>query len=266
MSEARPQNELMVTRLSGAGNTFFLVDGFESKISEIEAQNLAVRICRDTPGMETDGLFVIEKDSEADFRWTFFNDDGSRPRMCGNAARCAGLYWALKSKFKKPSFKFKTLAGLVTGEVLGSIPDENGNYPVAVELPELKNTGGAIQIGTEELFFINTGVPHLVVVEEPLISRAEILRSAKELGTEGANVTFVNQNKAVSFERGVEDFTLACGTGAIAAAAFLRKKQGGQKQIIEMPGGTLTVEWLSDLRPRLTGPARVDGQTKVERI
>lgn len=261
MSEASPK----VTRLSGAGNTFFLFDGFLHRISDANAKKLAVRLCRETPGAETDGFFVIEQDDGADFKWNFFNDDGSRPRMCGNAARCAALYWAHKHEFKKTKFQFKTAAGLVTCEVYKDEPDEVGNYRVAVDLPELRSPGGPIKIGNEILFFINTGVPHLVTEEEPIAQRAEMLRHAPELGTEGANVTFVNGAKAVSYERGVEDFTLACGTGAIAAAAFLKKKSPGPVQQIEMPGGALTVEWLSEMRPRLIGPARIDGELVLER-
>lgn len=261
MSESLPT----VTRLSGAGNTFFLFDGFEHRISDEAAQRLAVQLCRETPGMETDGFFVIEKDADAAFRWNFFNDDGSRPRMCGNAARCAALYWAQKKQFKEKSFKFKTAAGLVHCEIRTTEPDENNNYQIAVDLPELRSSGGPIQIGNEVFFFINTGVPHIVTEEEPVAERAEKLRFAKELGTDGANVTFVNEPKAVSFERGVEDFTLACGTGAIAAAAFFRKRNPGSIQVVEMPGGFLTVEWVSELRPRLIGPARIDGTLQLER-
>lgn len=258
-------NELPLVRMSGAGNTFFLVDGFEHPISEIESQKLTLEACRQTAGKETDGLFVLIPDGEVDFKWLFFNDDGSKPQMCGNAARCAALYWAKKSKFTKMKVRFRTSVGIIQGEVLTKSPDSSGNYLVKVELPKLADPGREIAIGDEKFFFINTGVPHLVVAENPDPIRGGLLRRAPELGVEGANVTFVDGNKAVSFERGVENFTQACGTGAIAAAAYLRQKNSGTKFQIQMPGGTLEVEWLDSVRAQLTGPTKFDFEMKFER-
>lgn len=253
-----------LTRLSGAGNTFFLVDGFEEPITEEQAHRLTLQVCQKTSGKETDGLFVLRPDPKLDFQWLFFNEDGSRPKMCGNAARCAALYFGKKKGFSVLSSHFGTAVGTIHSEIRTTTPDAAGNYQVAVELPELENQGTMIKIGDESFYFINTGVPHLIVEEEPVLGRGKQLRSAQELGPEGANVTFVNGIKAVTFERGVEDFTLACGTGAVAAAAYLRRKLNEKVFKIEMPGGLLQVEWMNPLRARLTGPVKFDFEMTTE--
>ncbi len=253
-----------LTRLSGAGNTFFLLDGFTFPTSETQAQALTTKICREIPGKETDGFFVILPDPQVDFRWMFFNDDGSKPDMCGNAARCAALFFTLNTGFKNMNPTFRTEAGIIQSEVLSPAPDKTGNYKVAVDLPELRESGKQIKIGQESFFFINTGVPHLVVLENPDRDRGRSLRSARELGEEGANVTFLKGNRAVSFERGVENFTRACGTGAIAAAAYLKTKGSGTHFKIEMPGGALEVRWLSPMHPRLIGPVKIDFKIELD--
>jgi diaminopimelate epimerase len=116
----------------------------------------------------------------------------------------------------------------------------------------------------KSVFSINTGVPHLVVEGEPDFALAQKLRRAPELGPAGSNVTFVDRDheeaeqlQAITFERGVENFTLACGTGAVAAAEFQRASHPAQTEVwIEMPGGALRVRW-EDSRPLLSGPVEL---------
>ena len=125
-------------------------------------------------------------------------------------------------------------------------------------------------------FYCDTGVPHLViecqqiVTDEQLKQRARELRSHIDFMPRGTNVTYVKLErdaknvKAVSYERGVEDFTLACGTGAAAAAAYNFKFRGALQTEVEMPGGTLIMD-LSDLqRPVMTGPAEFLGSYEYE--
>jgi diaminopimelate epimerase len=169
--------------------------------------------------------------------------------------------------FSSPQVKFKTGAGLITTELL---PDRRVRVimsPVKITNTdlELKTHTGA----TEKFFFVNTGVPHLVQKIHNLEDRANLkdmareVRSHKELGAAGSNVTFYVENspgkiEAVTFERGVEDYTLACGTGAVAAAkahAYESKKEHIE---VKMPGGKLEVDFPSaDPHPRMTGEAIV---------
>lgn len=249
-----------VTRMSGAGNTFFVVNNLDQTFKVPDRRQFTRWLCQHIQGLHSDGLLVLEKEQGVDFRWDFYNEDGSSAEMCGNAARCAAQYFYSQIGPKK-EISFMTLAGLVKAEVL-----KDGN--VKVELPALKNAGAFREIEInkhkEEYFFINTGVPHLIVEGEPDQDLGQALRQSEELQPAGSNVTFVQENspgeiQAVTYERGVEDFTLACGTGAVAAAAFGREKNPLLKRfLIEMPGGDLLVEWLSDKTVALTGPAQFD--------
>lgn len=255
------------THMNGAGNTFLMTDARQNPVSETVSQRAAFakRICSQIGGLTADGLVILEASNPAeppvDFQWDFYNSDGSPAEMCGNAARCVTRFFIEKIK-NQSQVSFQTQAGLIIGR-----PDLHTNRTV-VTMPKLSQPGQFLEltIGKTrgEFYVINTGVPHLVVEGEPVADAALILRKAPELGPAGANVTFYEETTpghvtAVTFERGVDDFTLACGTGAVAAAAFAREKNPFLKKFdIEMPGGVLTVEWLTDTSATLSGPADFD--------
>lgn len=255
-----------VTRMSGAGNSFFFVDGFTKPFEISDRREFARLLCQSTTGLHADGVVIVEKTQKADFRWDFYNEDGSSAEMCGNAARCAGFYFFTQIQ-EQPKLSFETIAGTVHAEILSP-------GWVRVDLPKLRAKGEfkMIRVGkkSEDYFCINTGVPHVIVEGEPNAELAEILRRAEEFGPAGSNVTFVQEDapgemKAVTFERGVEDFTLACGTGAVAAAAFGREANPFLKSfLIEMPGGELSVEWTDEVSVALTGPARFDFELQLD--
>lgn len=255
-----------VSRMSGAGNTFFFLDAFKQIISVPDRRVFARNLCQSTPGLHADGVVIVEKSNTADFRWDFYNEDGSSAEMCGNAARCAAFYY-YSTINDKPESSFETVAGLVRAEILSP-------GWVRVDLPRLHAQGEFREIRidkkSEEFFCINTGVPHVIVEGEPDVEFGEKLRRAQEFGPAGSNVTFVQEEspgemKAVTFERGVEDFTLACGTGAVAAAAFGREANPFLKEfLIEMPGGELGVEWTDELTVSLTGPAKFEFDLQLD--
>lgn len=252
----------LIARMSGAGNTFFFWNLLEQPIPVESRSGLARFLCDSFEGFYTDGLVFLEKDpgGQADFKWDFYNADGSHAEMCGNAARCAALYFQDRMG-GKAKCTFMTAAGLIAAEV-----HEGGH--VEVLMPALPEDGKFIEIALngrkEEFFFVNTGVPHLVVEGEPQEELAKVLRRAPELGKAGANVTFFSETapgevEAITFERGVENFTLACGTGAVAAAAFsMMKNPLLKKHSIEMPGGQLQVEWKTRHQALLSGPAQFE--------
>jgi diaminopimelate epimerase len=241
------------TRWSGAGNTFYIADSWTGgwNCSESLRSNYAKKICNLFTLAPTDGLLYIEPCDNYDFKWDFYNSDGSRAEMCGNAARCAAQYFFKRIK-EKNEIEFLTLAGPIGARILDS-------SQVAVRMPKQTEHPSFIN----EIFYINTGVPHLVVEGNPDIARARSLRPLP--GPRGSNVTFVtklgrNTCEACTFERGVENFTAACGTGAVAAALYLKNKfqidslEANQYQI-QMPGGLLQVENASfNSSPLLLGP------------
>src|SRR5271169_3214800 len=105
------QNRIRFTKMTGSGNDFIIIDNRALKLEKERGRELARLACRRRMSVGADGLIFIENDSEADFRWQFFNADGSEAEMCGNGARCAARFALLKSIVNKERFSFRTLAG-----------------------------------------------------------------------------------------------------------------------------------------------------------
>lgn len=238
-------------RISGAGNSFYIFDNINGRISRTKNRaQLAQKICTQFNNLKTDGLIFLEKHGDYDFEWDFYNNDGSQAEMCGNAARCVSLFYHKFVK-RKEQITFKTLAGTIETQILSA-------NKIKVVMPALSRPQQL-----EGYFYINTGVPHIVVAELPDKNLAKKLRPNPP--PSGANITFLNGNKAVTYERGVEDFTSACGTGAVAAAAFIFYKSGQHNSIITMPGGNLEV-FIQDFntRPLLVGDAKFDFELETK--
>ena len=272
-----------IIKLSGAGNTFAVIDGransqweiFKNKIN-ISASEIAKIICDPIMGLATDGFLIVQDGSPGfDFDWSFFNSDGSTAEMCGNAARCAA-YFCKEYQLANDAttIKFKTGAGLVTAELLSESEIEIKMPPA--QILEAQKSLYTNALGEQTFLYTNTGVPHLV---QKISSRFDYLelkemaresRHHSELLPAGANVTFFSEIgfgkiKAVTFERGVEDFTPACGTGAVAAAlAYYTENSQSEEVSVEMPGGKLRVQFdLGIKSPRLIGNAILIGEFRI---
>lgn len=272
---------LTITKMSGAGNTFALIDARrDSAWEEIEKKfglsrpEFARRLCHQVTGVGVDGLLLIQSGSAGfDFDWDFYNSDGSTAEMCGNAARCAARFCGESLvATEKNQFRFKTGAGLVMTEALG-------DAKIRVKMPEARFLQKEISLKTksssvEKFALVNTGVPHLVQKIHDMLDvtslkdMAREARSHHDLQPAGANVTFFAEHaagtiKAVTFERGVEDYTLACGTGAVAAALVHSATSGKMNVEVQMPGGILQVLFLEDdPHPLMTGEAVFIGEFK----
>lgn len=232
---------MKVAKMSGAGNTFAVanVQGLEADLSQ-----LAKDLCQK---LGADGFLGVETAENADIRLHFYNADGSRGEMCGNGARCVCKF-AYDNGLAGESVTLQTDAGQVFGWRLG----ENA-YRVQLNLPsvvDLQRTEDAayIELG-------DPGVPHCVfrldqlefTQKKRLLPAFLVLRHKKEF-PKGVNVNFYcllgeGRARIVTFERGVEDFTLACGTGSASVAVVLWK-QGllpGNVLEAENEGGLLTV-------------------------
>ncbi len=252
--------------ISGAGNTFHIIsedsDSESAKLTSAWSQSQKKQFTQKACNLNAaDGLIFLKNGLTV--TWDFYNNDGSDAEMCGNATRCVGLYLSQICQDKSTLWNLKTTAGLIRIEKVN---------------PELfKVVMTAIQIFNSELgFYCDTGVPHLVQQLKDLNTFAEhkeearILRNHSEFQPRGTNVTYVellqdeHKVKAVSYERGVEDFTKACGTGAMAAAAYNLMKRGSVETQVEMPGGTLMMN-LADLKqPIMIGPAKLVGKYEYE--
>ena len=203
-------------------------------------QSLAKKICDRKFGVGADGLLFLEKSKIADVKMRIFNPDGSEAQMCGNGARCVALYMG------KPYLKIQTKAGIIEAEVKrdnvnpvrntahirANLIVSNG---VKIKLTDPKEIKLDIPIKINnrllKVNFINTGVPHTVISVEGLdeinvVNLGRQIRYHQKFKPSGTNVDFVealsnNSIKIRTYERGVEDETLACGTGAVASALIL---------------------------------------------
>lgn len=271
----------VITKMSGAGNTFALVDARKGsawadleKTLGMARPQFAKMVCDRVLGVGTDGFLLIEDGSEGfDFHWDFYNNDGSTAEMCGNAARCAARFcYETLGTDGTGVLRFKTGAGLVVTQVLG-------NGRIRVKMPEARFIQELIELktkssSTEKFALVNTGVPHLVQMIHAfsdtvaLKDMAREARSHHDLQPSGANVTFftveaAGKIRAVTFERGVEDYTLACGTGAVAAALVHSKESKDSIVEVQMPGGLMQVTFISgDTHPLMEGDAVFIGDFK----
>lgn len=228
------------TKCQGAGNDFILIDNRDGKVQK-KLQELGVdlptfvrKLCAFHTGVGADGLILIEEpdNPENDFKWQFFNADGSVAEMCGNGSRCAVRFAYEKGIVNKEHVKFETLAGVIEAWI-----KENGKV-VKVQLtkPFGLKLDFEIPLEGETLKgnFLNTGVPHVVVYtnnlkEFDVRKYGSAIRYHKMFAPAGTNVNFIepisdNEIAIRTYERGVEDETLACGTGSTASAiiAYLK--------------------------------------------
>lgn len=262
-------------KLSGAGNDFVVLNNSDGAIDPASYPDLARRLCCRRLSIGADGLMVIEGSDRADFCMAFFNADGSAGEMCGNGARCicrCGYELGLAGETQT----VETPSGLVTGQRL-----DKRRYRVRLtdptffeELRPARVDGTDHPCAYAELG--HPGLPHGVLELPGLASMS--LEELRPLGKalrwheefpKGANINFYEltaPDRAVlrTYERGVEDFTLACGTGSASTALTIARKAGREAMTVylENPGGTLEVE----IVPRegflfpalyLTGPTNI---------
>ncbi|MFZ4403710.1 MAG: diaminopimelate epimerase [Pseudobdellovibrionaceae bacterium] len=268
---------MKLTKMSGAGNTFVMINALSdsewmqsSWLQKTSRSIWAEVLCHPIWGLSADGcVFFTHKNSPNSFVWDFYNADGSSAEMCGNATRCAGQYVQKKLGSSDLSeFEFITQSGSVITEI------QNASS-VKVLMPKAKSIEREkiLKVGGDSYkgYFVNTGVPHFVLQIQPSDdpnqwkSFLPQLRHHPDLKPRGTNVTLYSVQKsdyisAVSYERGVEDFTLACGTGAVAAAIAHSEKnlQKNSTTHVRMPGGVLQIDLEKDLEKiYMSGPADV---------
>ena len=248
------------TKIQGAGNSF-LITYFNaahwSKQVGRDWSKISQKFCNQPP--YADGLIVLNHIARQDFQWLFYNSNGSTAEMCGNGVCCVLSYIFQKNLITGTHLNLKTSAGQLKGEW---IPDkQEGRFFVQ----KSRDIQGPFEFSFKDekfsYMFINSSVPHAVIKTTALSLHKKDLHQRKEMSQylrkqkihskNGMNVSFycptqqINQLIGCSFERGVEDFTLACGTGALAIAQVYQEKDLKQKQNlthVQMPGGTLEVQ------------------------
>ncbi len=217
------------TKMNGSGNDFILIDNREGTLDVGDVVAFVKRVCERKVSVGADGLILIERSERVDFKWRFFNADGSEVEMCGNGGRCAARFAFLKG-IAGERVSFETVAGIIDAEVRGDV--------VKLRLTDPRDlvTDDEIRIGNQNLFVhsVNTGVPHVVhFVRDPddfdVIDAGRAIRRHEHYQPAGTNANFAavldgHTLRVRTYERGVEDETLACGTGSVASALIAARK------------------------------------------
>ena len=242
-------------KLQGAGNDFILIDKQELNFASEQLTKFAARVCTRRVSVGADTLIAVEAArGSGDFYARFFNADGSEAEMCGNGARCVAR-WAFETGIAKEKMIIETIAGDVPAERL-----DKRTYRVQLNSPTVFEGDKVIQIDGKSVTVDyvelgDPGIPHLVVhlADLAMTELETILDFARKLRNhpafeKGANVNFYDllSDQTVverTYERGVEDFTLACGTGTGSTAYALTKKGlvKSDPVVIEVLGGQLQV-------------------------
>ena len=265
------------TKMQGAGNDFIIINNIEERLPVEKLGTLAKRICTRRLSIGADGLMVVDAPTEGgDYKMRFYNADGSLGEMCGNGARCIARY-GYENGLAGITQRVETTAGLVTGERI----DER-MYRVRLNDISRISIDQTITACGKELTYSyvelgDPGLPH-VVMEIPGLStmdKEELRILGRELRCnkkfpKGANVNFYEITgrdtlTELTYERGVEDFTMACGTGTGSVVAVLTEKNlvSGNDVHVSVPGGELFITIKKDSGSGgikdifLTGPTNI---------
>ncbi len=252
-------------KMSGTGNDFIVIDNREGRVKEQDMSRLVARSCRRRESVGADGVIFVTDSDDCDFGWRFYNADGGEVDMCGNGGRCVSRFAYLKG-IAGSKMTFETRVGPISAQVEGRV--------VKVLMPEPRDETRDIDLellpGWRSCDFVNTGVPHVVVQvadleTHPVFEQGREIRYHPLFSPDGTNANFMTVTGPDSlsvrtYERGVEDETLACGTGAIASAlmAYHRGEvaspvtvhtRGGEELIIylnneDKPAETVERIWL----------------------
>ena len=269
------------TKMSGAGNDFIVIDkSLNPGISF--ANGVIKRLCDRRNGIGADGVILISSSNGYDFAMDYYNADGSTGTLCGNGARCSILFAANSGKLKGKNVRFVSNDIEYSGELLDNgLIKFNLNQPKDIRKDIIvKSMGSNIPAS-----YVHTGSPHVVILFDdmleklndkmseksfdnfPVVQIGREIRNLPEFAPGGTNVNFINivDNKDIyirTYERGVEDETLACGTGSVAAAVISNLKFGIKSPVTLITRGKekLIVDFKIDkenfIDLSLTGPAK----------
>ena len=244
------------TKMNGAGNDFIIVNNIEEKLPLEGFANLARTLCQRRMSIGADGFMVVDKPTEGgDYKMIFYNSDGSLGEMCGNGARCIARY-GYEMKLAGETQKIETTAGMVLGHRI-----DKRQYKVKLNNPTAikRNIDVEVESGTYKCSYVELGDPYIphATMYYPNLAEADedkLLQLGRQIRfyegfPKGANVNFYDILCDGSFlektyERGVEDFTLACGTGtgSVGLILTLEGKTDGNNIHVRVPGGDLYID------------------------
>ena len=236
--------EVQFSKYQGAGNDFILIDD-RSELFDIGDEKLIRFLCDRRFGIGADGLMLLRQSDHFDFKMVYFNSDGREGSMCGNGGRCIVAFARDMAVIDG-----KTVFDAVDGKHEAAIEEHKNQYWVALGMTDVTHIEA---IG--DAAYLNTGSPHYVLAsnninELDVVSEGRKVRYNERFAQEGTNVNFLqvtakDRIAVRTYERGVEDETLACGTGVTAAAIYAHYKRmiDGNQVLIDALGGQLKVRF-----------------------
>jgi len=267
-TQAQKQDPLAFSKMAGGGNDFVVIDNRNDRV--IDPGTLTRRICTPHLSVGADGLILVETSARATFRMRYFNNDGGLADFCANGTRCAARF-AFINVIAPRRMTIETDAGVVAAEVA-----ENGAVTLSLPSPQNFRAERPLRVGERTIrgSSLIVGVPHYVVFlrdelwSHDIVPLGRSIRTHPDLAPAGANVNFVvvrdpNNIEIRTYERGVENETLSCGSGVVASVstAALFGKVRSPVLVLTRSGITLEVSFALDddeLRDvRLKGDARL---------
>jgi diaminopimelate epimerase len=248
-------SSLAFFKYQGTGNDFIMIDD-RGETFELTNHAFIAQLCNRRFGIGADGLILLRNHKEADFEMIYYNADGHLTTLCGNGSRCA-VQFASHLGIIDKSCRFMTVQGILSATLSDGL--------VEITMPDVKSVENH-----PDHYFLNTGSPHHVcyvndVKNYDVFNSGRKIRNGAPYFKEGSNVNFVesmdkNTIFVRTYERGVEDETLSCGTG-VTAAALVHSFNGGISPVqVQTPGGNLTISFEKEANGnfnnvRLKGPA-----------
>jgi diaminopimelate epimerase len=253
-------------KYEGAGNDFIILDNRQNLYNDITTQQVK-QLCDRHFGIGADGLMLLNQQKGKDFQMVYFNADGNEGSMCGNGGRCI-VKFASMSGIKKNEYEFSATDG-----------DHKAEIDLDKEISLKMNDVNAVEFSLDH-YVLNTGSPHYVkfvkdIEKLDVVAEGRKIRNSKEFAEKGINVNFVetlsdDQIYVRTYERGVENETLSCGTGVTASAIIAAHNDNGFNRVeVKTRGGELSVEFekISETEYTdiwLSGPARFVFSGEIE--
>lgn len=249
--------KIYFTKMHGCGNDFIMIDNRKNVLQHVVLKSFVQMVCRRKFHIGANGLMLLEDSNKADFSMRYFNSDGSEGEMCGNGARCMAKFAYINGIVDK-EMAFETVDGVYQATILN-----NGHVQIYFPTVFIRNIKLAQTLdmnGNEEHFhYATVGVPHTVIFKQKIVEEKEeaFIQWARKIRysnyfPKGTNVNIVevkNKSELIirTYERGVEEETLACGSGATASAIISALVQSTTSPVsVQTKGGVLTISFQMD--------------------
>lgn len=235
--------KLKFFKYQGAGNDFIIIDKYTTNDLVDQTSSYIQKLCNRKFGIGADGLIYIEKKKDVDFYMKYFNSDGQIGSLCGNAARCAIRFFNTFYNQKSDNFIFQAIDGNHNAYIKNDL--------ISIKMNDIIYSSILVQ---KNYTFLNTGSPHHIIMSSN-IDNIDVYNEGKKIRMgvpyldDGVNVNFVEIINNIlyvrTYERGVENETLSCGTGVVAAAivAYHNKKSTNNEITIRTYGGMFNVSF-----------------------